>query len=404
MSGCISTFLAFLLITLSVSQTVAQQEAVPNTDPPVIENEVLKERLNKACTDNSLPALWAGRFVTGQPPVLAVAGVRKWKESDPAQIDDAVHLGSCTKAMTAAMIAQLCSEEKLTLDTPLKTVFANVSCVQDSVWGAVTIKELLQHRSGVPANMTYPEFDKAHTESPSDARRMMLERLCTLKRSKSPKFLYSNVGYTLLGHVVETIDGKPWEVRIHDRLFTPLGIRSAGFGPVGTPDGSTSESVLPDRVWGHTEESGLVGLAKSLFSKSSEVSLTPEQHDNSPCMGPAGRVHMNMRDWAKFAIVYGQPNGYETLGISKDVWQAILTPPETTAENESYHGGWIIFDAPAFDGKGYFHNGSNTMWYCYAVVTPGKQQCILVATNCYTTPAQKVCDEIARELVKFPAE
>jgi hypothetical protein len=49
-----------------------------------------------------MPAVWAAKFGDGQPPVIAVAGVRKWKEPELAQLDDVVHIGSCTKAMTAA--------------------------------------------------------------------------------------------------------------------------------------------------------------------------------------------------------------------------------------------------------------------------------------------------------------
>ncbi len=77
----------------------------------------------KLCQEHRLPAMWVGRFVEGQAPALAVTGVRKVDTQDQAQLDDRIHLGSCTKAMTAAMIGQLCSEGKLKLDSTLREIF-----------------------------------------------------------------------------------------------------------------------------------------------------------------------------------------------------------------------------------------------------------------------------------------
>jgi CubicO group peptidase (beta-lactamase class C family) len=334
--------------------------------------------------------------------VLAVAGVRKWESPDLAKVDDVVHLGSCTKAMTAAMIGQLCTEGKLRLDMPLREVFAGVSCVENSTWGDVTLTQLMQHRSGAPANIAFHQFDREHPGRPASARRSLLEQLCSMKRSNPTDFKYSNVGYIVLGHVAETIEGKPWEELIRDRVFARLGMQSAGFGPVGRPDGAVE--IIPDRAWGHTASSGLVDFANSLIRGKAESSLVPSQEDNSPCLGPAGRVHMNLRDWSRFVILYGSEEGYRQLGISKEIWQSMLTPTESSVKDACYHSGWIVFDNPVFGGKGYFHNGSNTTWYCYAVAVPGKQQCLLVATNSYTTQAQKACDEIARYLASFPID
>ena len=391
----------FLLLVISTASTLGQAPA--ETRNPGQSNTVqvrLDEKLRQAREKYQLPAVWAGRFDHEGPIVHAVAGVRKSGAEELAQLDDPLHLGSCTKAMTAAIIGQLCSEGKLRLDTTLREVFSDVEYVTGSDWGEATVTELLQHTSGAPADMllTYRSVDARHPDSTFKARRALLEQLCKRSRPRSRAFKYSNVGYIMLGHVVETIEDSDWETLIADRVFKPLGIQSAGFGPVGLPDGSPSGKVLSDRPWGHTESASLASLAKSLFGAENKPLLVAKQIDNSPCLGPAGRVHMDLQDWSRFVLPYAMTSGHEKLNISESVWTSMLTPAKGQRKLHAYAAGWIVFDDPTGKGKRYFHNGSNTTWYSYAIASPIKRQCILVVTNVYTDKARKACDEIARFL------
>jgi CubicO group peptidase (beta-lactamase class C family) len=397
---------AFLLcFTGSCLSTAAQDTLSSPANTKSLSDELLKQRLIAACDEHSLPGMWAGIFrVGGQSPIVTAAGKRNWNKPDLTQADDIVHLGSCTKAMTAVIIGQLCSEGKLRLDLPLREIFGDVAQLTESDWGAVTVHELLQHRSGVVANFfLYQSFDEKNPDSVVAARRDLLVALCKKKRPSSPGFVYSNVGFILLGHVAEHLENKAWEEIIWERLFRPLEMTSAGFGPVGRPDGTQIDAAsLLDRAWGHTPSVSLFNVANSLLGKKAEPSFTPTQIDNSRCLGPAGRVHMNLQDWSKFVLPFASDDGYRQLKISPEVWNEMLKPPASSRGVESYAAGWIIFDKPDFGGLAYWHNGSNTTWYCYALAMPGKQQCILVATNVDSDPARKACDDVARFINEFP--
>ena len=168
-------------------------------------------------------------------PIVCASGVRKLGETEKVEPGDIVHLGSCTKAMTAALIGQLCSEGKLRLTSSLKEVFSDMQELVESRWGEVTVQELLQHRSGAPANLDYEVYDRANPDSVVDARRLLFQKLVRKRRPKNPSFVYSNVGFILLGHIVEEIEKKPWEEVIAERLFKPLKMESAAFGPVACP-------------------------------------------------------------------------------------------------------------------------------------------------------------------------
>lgn len=387
----ISVALSVLIVVIN-SRVTAQDAVGAELLTPEAQ---LQQRLAKACEDNKLPAIWAGRFRVDGTKVAAVAGVRKWGDAEAAELNDVVHLGSCTKAMAAVIVGQLCSEGKLTLHATLADVVPGLKELQSSEVGKITVYQLLQHRSGLMANTNYHHFDHASPESAMEARRQLLIWLCEQKLAGVGEFRYSNIGYTVLGHIAESIEGETWEALAKRRIFDRLGMTTASFGPVGIPDESNGET-LPHRAWGHVEPSGLSAFA-SLLSQEKAEPFDPVHLDNSRCMSPAGRAHMSLDDWSKFVILFCKADGNSSLGISKEVWDEFLRMPETEDKHQKYMSGWIAYDSPAFQGKGLFHNGSNTSWYCYALASSERQQCVLVAINAASESAQKIADEIARE-------
>lgn len=361
----------------------------------------LQEKLDATSQTHKLPAIWAGKFTLEKPAVICVTGVRKLGDSQLATVDDPIHLGSCTKAMTAVLIGQLCTEGKLRLDSPLKELFSDMEEVTKSDWADVTLIELMQHRSGAAANVDYFAIDRAHPDSVVTARQAVLKKMVSIRRPRKRSFVYSNIGYIVLGHVIEKIEQNSWEAVIEERLFKPLDIKSAAFGPVGLPDSLPAGSeVLPNRPWGHSESVGLADVARLVLGGGGVANLKAEQIDNSRCLGPAGRVHMHMQDWAKFVSKFIKPDGNKDLRISDEVWRDLYTPAHEAQGEERYAAGWILVDNPPV-GKGLFHNGSNTTWYCYAFADHSSQSCVLVATNAFNQAARRECDAIARFMLKL---
>ncbi len=377
--------------------------AVAQETPPAGFELALQQRLDKTCTEHNLPALWAGKFGLDGSLVICASGVRKLGEPDKAQPNDIVHLGSCTKAMTATLIGQLCTEGKLRLTSSLKEIFSDREELVGSNWADVTVQELLHHRSGAVPNLDYPACDRAFPDSVIDARRLLMQKFVKKRRAKDPSFVYSNVGYIVLGHVIEEIEKKPWEEVITERLFKPLKMESAGFGPVGLPDvmpiaSPVGTGALAQRAWGHRESISLASAAEALFS-GNPPRLEPLQIDNSRCLGPAGRAHMNLRDWSKFVIHFADPKGYQALNISEEIWRELLKPAADMKDEDRYAAGWILIDNPEL-GNGFFHNGSNTSWYAYAFAVQSDRSCVLVATNVFSESATRECDAIARFMLQ----
>ena len=405
--------LASCLLPLVVAPTArSMAQELETAKPANIEaisiesNQQIEVELDRVLKKYQLPALWAGRFQADGKSGLAAKGVRKWGARSTAEISDTVHIGSCTKAMTGLLIAQLISEGKLQFTTQVKEIFPETTGLAESAWGKVTVNELLQHRSGAPANA---DWDKLHNLHPTDlqaGRQATLEWLLKSKRPKQPGFVYSNVGFVVLGHIVEKLRGESWEVTIRNKLFEPLQINSAGFGPVGSEESneelaaekSNSRSAIePEFPYGHTLQVSLGAQASKLFGMKSKLAFDPTQIDNPAVINPAGRVHLQIGEWSRFVLLFANSEPPTELGISDAVWKEL----RAAKFGGEYAGGWVVEQPKWAKEKLLWHNGSNTTWYCMAYAVPEQACCLIAVTNAYCPQAERACEDMIEVLSKI---
>src|SRR5207248_2506036 len=190
------------------------------------------------------------------------------------------------------------------------------------------------------------------------------------------EFHYSNVGYVLAGHMAEEAAGAPWEELIQKRLFRPLGMKSAGFGAMGTPG-------KVDQPWQHFGDG--LRMGPSLYS------------DNPPVMAPAGTVHCSLPDWARFIAdqLRGARGGRALL--KAETYKKLHTSPY---DDRFYTlGGWggLAKDERA-GGPLLRHDGSNGMSFATAWVAPRRDLAVLVVTNQGDAAAAKACHEALNRL------
>jgi CubicO group peptidase (beta-lactamase class C family) len=186
------------------------------------------------------------------------AGVRKRGSAERITLDDRFHLGSCTKAMTATLVAMLVEEGKLNWTTTLGELFADTVKPLHPAWEKVTLRQVLAHRAGLPLEPDglnpviglLRELMRPPRTLPGTLPQQRLE-IARQALSRPPgippdtKFYYSNVGYVLAGAVLEQLTGRAWEELMCERLFQPLGISTGGFGAPATADKT-------DQAWGHS--------------------------------------------------------------------------------------------------------------------------------------------------------
>ena len=164
---------------------------------------------------------------------IEVVGTRRRGGSDPVAVEDQWHIGSCAKAITAALYARLVERGDTDWGIPVVEFFPDLADRVDTGWSGPTIDEVLVCRSGMRANLSRREMLYAWEDtSPMTEQRT---RAAVSALSYSPRsrgaFHYSNLGYIVVGAAIDRITGMPFENALDIHLLDPLGITSAGFGP-----------------------------------------------------------------------------------------------------------------------------------------------------------------------------
>lgn len=354
----------FSVVVLLASGLVRAEELSP--DPQVV------ELLEPIRAKHTLPGMIGGVLVGDRLTAIGAVGVRKRGADAPMTISDRVHLGSCTKAMTATRLAMLVESGKLRWDSTLAEVFPDLKPKLHENLATITLEQLLAHRSGLPANGPWWRLRGATT---TEQRRDLLQRWLSWKPPQPPgtKFEYSNAGYALAGLMGEQVTGQSWEEMMTEGLFAPLGMKTAGFGHPGAKDEI-------DQPWGHSAEG------------------EPSQVDNAPPLGPAGTVHCSLADWAKFVTLHLQGARGQGNLLQPDTYRKLHTP---LPDNNNYALGWVAVKRPWADGVALTHSGSNTLWYATVWIAPQRNFATLVVTNQGGAAAAQACDDASAALIRF---
>jgi CubicO group peptidase (beta-lactamase class C family) len=343
--------------------------------PPVDLVPVLQPILEK---HPQLPGL-VGAIVDGNRiSAIGAVGLRRVGSPEKFTAGDLIHLGSDTKAMTATLIGKLFESKQLRETDTMADVFPELRQGMNGEMAGATVGQLLEHTASLPANVDWWAIDRTR-RSLSTQRRMVVAQALAMAPANPPgtHYEYSNVGFVILGAILEEKTGKAWEELVKTELFKPLGMTTAGFGAPGTPG-------WVDQPWGHRIKNGEV---------------EPLQFDNPPLMDPAGRVHCSISDWGKFISLYIDPDHASAKILSPQMIRELTTPGKVG----TYAGGWIVTKRSWAGGRTLTHAGSNLMWYCVVWAAPNRHFAVLSATNIAGVEAHKACDEASGAMVKFRA-
>lgn len=129
------------------------------------------------------------------------------------------HLASVSKTFTAMAILKLWEQGKLGLNDSLNKYFA------DFPYPGITIKMLLNHRSGLPNYLHYLEsfkWDKKQMVTNQDVLRSLYTLHPPLEFASGKHFAYCNTNYVLLALIIETVSGESYKTFLENQFFKPL--------------------------------------------------------------------------------------------------------------------------------------------------------------------------------------
>lgn len=149
------------------------------------------------------------------------AGATQLKSSKALDENSLFQVGSITKSFTAVMVLKLVAENKVGLDKPLTTYLP-----QYPKWSHITVRELLNHTSGIFNYTSLGSFDHIYHDDHNDTHwepqeivNYAYNRPLSFKPGTS--WRYSNTNYVLLGMIIHAVTQRPVAENLQKYIFKP---------------------------------------------------------------------------------------------------------------------------------------------------------------------------------------
>ena len=198
---------------------------------------VLQRILDTTRQDFGMPGVSVAiRFPDGTT-WTGVSGMADVAAGIPVTPETPFALASISKPFVAAVVMGLVEEGTLDLDDSVARLLPGVKLGGQAIDPRITIRQLLDHTSGLRDHLTASALDKAVLAAPTV--HWSVERALGYvgKPVAAPgaRFYYSNTNYVLLGLIVERVTASSIVQQLHDRWINPLGLRTASYQGVDEP-------------------------------------------------------------------------------------------------------------------------------------------------------------------------
>ncbi len=293
-----------------------------------------------------VPGLAYAVVADGQIAAVGTRGVLRRGGHDDVTPDTPFLTGSISKSFTAMAVMQLVEADKVDLDTEVSHY---VEAFSDQATGAITVRQLLSHTSG----LSTLQGNDSHTDvtGGKDELARLVDRLAEVTPAHAPgeEWAYSNANYEILGRLVEVVSGQQYQAYVATNILQPVGMTHSFVA-----DGEVHESMAT----GHTP---WFGTKRPLA-------------DNAPARGiaPAGGIVASATDLALYLTT--MMNGEDDVLSADD--KALMMRPAGRAS--PYYGfGWFIDPAAAT----VWHTGSSPGFDTLATMIPSKRNGVVVLVN-----------------------
>jgi CubicO group peptidase (beta-lactamase class C family) len=305
----LSTCLSLPAASASAQETVTLPEtvALPVADRTALDS--VDRYLRAELARQRIPGMSVA-ILRGDSVLLARGyGFANLEHRVPATDSTVYQSASVGKQFTAAAVVTLAREGRLVLDDPIRRYFPE----GPPAWRSITARHLLTHTSGIPD----------YTDSTVDYRRDYTEDELVAMAARLPRqfpagenWSYSNTGYALLGFLVRRVSGRFYGDWLRERIFEPLGMRSARV---------ISESdIVPNRAAGYE-------LVRGEIRNQEWVSPTLNTTAD-------GSLYLSVRDLARWTVGLDEGRVLDSAGLAAS-WTPVRLRSGATYP---YGFGWML--------------------------------------------------------------
>ncbi len=181
------------------------------------------------CAAMNAPGLTLGLANAKGPIRISVYGYVDLAARTPVSPSHLFEIGSITKSFAALIMLQLHEEGKIDLHGPILDYLPWLA--METEFGEVLVHHLLTHTSGMPDDA--PLFPIRTGRRPRQAFK------------PGSQFYYSNWGYDVLGHLIETIDRRSWPAAVAERILKPIGMSDTAPSITSTVRPRIAQSYMP---------------------------------------------------------------------------------------------------------------------------------------------------------------
>ncbi|MEH3131221.1 MAG: serine hydrolase [Mycolicibacterium neoaurum] len=219
------------------------------------------------------------RKLAGEPGLDGAPG-----PAEPMTIDTLFDLASLTKSLaTATAVMQLHERGMVDLDEPVQTYLPGFNPAGDPRRALVTVRMLLNHSSGIAGDLSLD--GPWGLEKPDKAEGLRRAQGAWVVGEPGLGFHYSDIGFILLGAIVETLTGRDIDEQAAAAVFAPLGMADTRYLPLAKacgPRGVRGGAVVPEPDAPRT-----VRCAPGAWSTDLLGRIAPTSHDgDSPGRNP----------------------------------------------------------------------------------------------------------------------
>lgn len=205
--------MAFLCVNLGISQ-------IP---------ELLKKEIQYRVKNHINPSIAVG-LTDSTGTHFYVHGWSDVEQQIKADQHSLYEIGSITKSFTGLLLAKYALEDSLSLTTPVNEFLPDSIDLTDKKGNPVTLKSLATHSSGLPrlpSNLDVTNQFDPYENYDQNSMYSFLSHYTP--RTVGQHFVYSNLGFGLLGDVLSSYKQKPYRSLIHDQILMPLGLKNTYF-------------------------------------------------------------------------------------------------------------------------------------------------------------------------------
>ena len=379
---CERTVLAVIICAGVTFSNFAFAQQSPQSFPKELDDYVAA-----TIRDWEIPGVAIAVVKDGKVLVVRGYGVRELGKPETIDENTIFDAASLTKSFTAAAIASLVDEKKMSWDEPVRRYIPTIEFPDPYLTANITMRDLLCHRTGIRATNSAWYFTNVNR-----SQLLGLVKNMEIAAPLRTQWIYSNVGFTIAGEAAARAAGTTWEDLITQRIIVPLGMKR-----------TTAVFALSPAM-------GNIATGHALINGVQRV--TPREGTPRETTAPAGAIQSSAADlatWMIFQLGDGAFQGKRILSAEAmnemHSPQIIIPGSEAfrTARQIKYFGGyglgWQVMDYRG--NRMFWHSGTGDGQTAFLELLPDSHLGVLVLTNSWKAGGAALNNAIASRIVDY---